>query len=174
MNRWKMRCLVAASHLLLAGMWLAGTLFGIRYARFIVLDAAAKRAIKRGAIEKANTRARELLALAENYPEDWNYGNAVHHGHLVLGRVALALGDAERAKEELLAAGSTPGSPQLNSFGPNMCLAEELLRAGAREVVLQYFDLCGRFWKMERGRLAAWTADVNDGRIPAFGPNLLY
>jgi len=35
-------------------------------------------------------------------------------------------GKVEDAKHYLLEAGKTPGSPQLNSFGPDMSLAEEL------------------------------------------------
>jgi hypothetical protein len=78
------------------------------------------------------------------------------------------------AGRELLEAGKTPGSPQLNSFGPNMALARDLLVAGQRVVVLQYFKLCGAFWESERGRLAEWMADADAGRVPAFGANLVY
>ena len=174
MSRWKLWVLGAASIVVRVVTWTAGTVFRIRYARFVMLDSAAKRAVERGALDTASVRAGELLALADGYPQDWNYGNAIHDGHLVLGRVALALGDVEKAKDELLAAGRTPGSPQLNSFGPNMRLAEDLLRVGERDVVLQYFELCDTFWEMNRGRLSQWSAEVQDGRAPTFGPNLVY
>jgi hypothetical protein len=49
---------------------------------------------------------------------------------MVLGQVALRRGDAKKAASFLLAAGKTWGSPQLNSFGPNMPLANDLLAAG--------------------------------------------
>jgi len=140
----------------------------------MALGSAAERAVERGATEKARSLARQLLARADANREDWTYGNAIHQGHLVLGRVALAVGDIETAKEELLAAGRTPGSPQLDSFGPNMRLAKDLLEVGERDAVLRYFELCGTFWKLHRERLAAWTADVKEGRPPAFGPNLVY
>jgi hypothetical protein len=140
----------------------------------MALASAAKRAVERGATDKAKSLASELLALADANRGDWTYGNAVHHGHLVLGRVALAVGDVATAKEELLAAGRTPGSPQLDSFGPNMRLAKDLLEVGERDAVLRYFELCGTFWKLHPERLAAWTADVKEGRQPMFGPNLVY
>ena len=68
-----------------------------------------------------------------------------------------------------MAAGATPGSPQLNSFGPNMTLAKELLEKGQSEVVLQYLALCKKFWKMDRGQLDEWSATIRGGGIPDFG-----
>ncbi|MEI6198193.1 MAG: hypothetical protein WCS42_28075, partial [Verrucomicrobiota bacterium] len=55
-------------------------------------------------------------------------------------------GKPDEAAKYLLAAGKTPGSPQLNSFGPDFALAKELLILGQKEVVLQYLDLVGNFW----------------------------
>ena len=77
-------------------------------------------------------------------------------------------------KEHLIEAGKSPGSPQMNSFGPNMTLARDLIVKGDRETVLQYFELCRKFWKMDYGKLNQWTQDVKAGRTPAFGANLVY
>ena len=41
-----------------------------------------------------------------------------------------------------------PGSPQLNSFGPIMSLAEELLEQGEPDTVLEFFAECRKFWKL--------------------------
>ncbi|MFN2464023.1 MAG: tetratricopeptide repeat protein [Candidatus Dormibacteria bacterium] len=119
------------------------------------------------------TKARRYaqLALASS-PENWNRGNAIHDGHMVLGRVLLRSGDVRGAERELKAAGTTPGSPQLNSFGPNMSLANDLLVRGSKDAVLVYFDECAVFWKDRR--LAQWRADVVAGRTPTFGGNLVY
>jgi hypothetical protein len=62
----------------------------------------------------------------------------------------------------------------MNSFGPNMSLAKDLLEKGEREVVLEYFELCRKFWKLHTGRLDDWSRDVKAGRIPDFGANLVY
>lgn len=80
----------------------------------------------------------------------------------------------DEARARLLAAGRAPSSPQLGSFGPNLALAQELLAAGEEGAVLEYFKLCGKTWKMGREKLRAWTRDVNAGRPPDFGANLLY
>jgi hypothetical protein len=146
------------------------------YARMLGLRGTAEFALRVGELDRAAALARELLAIAERFRADFDYGNAVHHGHLLLGRVALRRGDRSAAGEELLAAGRTRGSPQLNSFGPNMGLARELLHAGDREVVLQYFELCSKFWMPPFGteRLAEWAAQVRSGTVPDFKANLIY
>ncbi|MGZ5034575.1 MAG: hypothetical protein ACXWAC_15365 [Usitatibacter sp.] len=121
---------------------------------------------------RADALADELLAIAPQQRNDWNFGNAIHMAHLAKGHMALKRGDREAARRSLLAAGDTPGSPQLNTFGPNMNLADELLRAGDREVVLAYIEKLGRFWKMDRGALRKWTEMIREGRHPNFAMNL--
>lgn len=102
----------------------------------------------------------------------WDYGNAIHHGNLIMGRLALHADDTKKAKSYLMAAGKTPGSPQLDSFGPNMTLAKELLEKGEKQAVLNYFALCGKFW--DSPELQQWTKEVRKGEIPDFGGNLTY
>jgi len=120
--------------------------------------------------EDANT----VLSVAEKYRSDWNYGNAVHKAHLALGRLALRNGDIEQAKHFLIEAGKTPGSPQLNSFGPNMLLAKELLEKGETAAVLEYLDLCGKFWRSDFGSLSTWKKLIVEGKQPNFLANLFY
>ena len=143
--------------------------------RFYALADLAKTAFDAGALDKALQYANELLALAPAYPKDWNYGNAVFVSNMVIGRVALKRdSNLAMARTLLLASGKTPGSPQLNSFGPNMSLARDLLNAGDRDTVLEFFAECGKFWKDQSGRLNAWTAQVKGGGVPEFGANLKY
>jgi tetratricopeptide (TPR) repeat protein len=134
----------------------------------------AKSAYEAGDVVKAKKYAGELLTTGTKDPQNWNYGNAIHHGNNVLGRIALQEGKTPQADEFLLKAGGTPGSPQLNSFGPNMCLAKELLEAGQKDTVLQYFEACRKFWKNGGKQLDDWTALVKGGSVPEFGGNLMY
>lgn len=92
----------------------------------------------------------------------------------MLGRIALKEGKTEEAKQHLIAAGKSPGSPTMDTFGPNMSLARDLLKMGERDVVLQYFELCRAFWKDDFGKLNEWSRDVKAGKIPDFGANLVY
>jgi tetratricopeptide (TPR) repeat protein len=137
--------------------------------RFYRLDDVAEAALEAGELDKAGAYAQELLDAAPKYESNWNYGNAIHDGNLVLGRIALQAGNVQKAGEFLLKAGETRGSPQLDSFGPDMRLAKELLENGQRDVVVKYFDLCGRFWEMGQDRLRSWRSDVEQGRVPEFG-----
>lgn len=142
--------------------------------RFYALGDMASDAFEAGDMPKAEQYATELLQAAPEFKKNWNYGNAVHRGNIILGRVALRRGDINGAKQYLLAAGDTPGSPQLGSFGPNMALAKELLERGEREVVLNYLQSCAKFWKMGAAKLQDWIATVKSGGTPEFGANLLY
>lgn len=141
---------------------------------FDKLPDLAKRAFAAGEIDKSESYAQQLLKMARDYPKSWNYGNAIFHGNAILGRVALKRGNVKEADQYLLAAGATPGSPQLDSFGPNMSLAKELLEKDQTDVVLQFFKLCAKFWEMDYGKLDQWNADVRQGKIPSFGANLKY
>jgi hypothetical protein len=123
---------------------------------------------------EVRSHASEVLKIAPKYPKDWNYGNAIHKGNLALGRLALREGKVGQAGEFLLLAGRTPGSPQLDSFGPNMVLAKELFEKGERQKVLAYFALCAKFWKSDRGQLKMWSVQVKAGQEPEFGPNRLF
>ena len=132
----------------------------------------AWQALAAGDLGEAERRAQEMLAAS--VARDWNQGNLIHHAHLVLGHVRLQQGDVAGAEEHLLAAGRTPGSPQLNSFGPNMSLAHALLEAGRDETVLAYLRECATFWDARSSEIPKWEASVRAGEIPLFGANLLY
>jgi hypothetical protein len=142
--------------------------------RFYALNHAARNALQAGNVRDAEALANELAQLAPKYANDWNYGNAIQDANQVLGRIALAKDDVAEAKRRLLASADSKGSPQMNSFGPNLQLAKALLEKGEREVVLEYFQRCSKFWTLGQDRLAEWTALVKQGEIPEFGANLAY
>jgi len=142
--------------------------------RLYLITKIAPTALAAGETAKATAYSQSLLSQAPEMPNDWNYGNAIHVAHLVLGHIALSSGDVAEAKRQLLQAGDTTGSPQLNSFGPNMRLAQELLAKEEREVVLQYFELCAKFWGDRQGLLKKWKSMILEGAKPDFGANLGY
>ena len=138
-----------------------------------LLEGLGKAALAAGEVEKAREYAESMLSRSSR---GWNRGNLIHHGHLTLGTIALAEGRLEEARNRLISAGRTPGAPTLNSFGPNMALAKELVELGEREIVLEYFELCSKFWNTDRAKnqLRTWSEQVRSGRMPDFGANLIY
>jgi hypothetical protein len=147
---------------------------GTEEKRFYALNTAAKGSFRDGRIDDARKYAEELSALTPKFEGDWNYGNAVQDVHVVLGRIAVVEGRLEDAKRHLLEAGRSPGSPQMDTFGPNMSLAKDLVERGERDTVVAYFELCRKFWDLENGRLDQWRRDVEAGKTPDFGANLNY
>jgi hypothetical protein len=135
--------------------------------RSILLQDLAWNAVALEEWENATTLAERVLGSAEACRGTWQYGNAIHHGHMVLGEVALARGELDRAEEELQAAGTTPGSPQLDTFGPRLGLAGALARLGRREAVIKYLESCRKFWT-HRPELPEWVAALQRGELPGF------
>lgn len=113
----------------------------------------------------------------------WDYGNVIYAANQLLGRVALREGRLKEARDYLRKAGQSPGSPQLNSFGPDNQLARELLLHGEpadREAVLDYVTDCAHFGPTPRAndarseraiadhlkRLDQWKDTIRAGKIP--------
>ena len=121
--------------------------------------------------------------LAGNATTNWNYGNIVYDAHSLLGCIALRQADRASAREELRAAGQTPGSPQLDSFGPRFDLARELLNGGDtadREAVVAFLDDIAKFWAnpdkaasyykadalKKQQQVETWKTAIRAGQIP--------
>lgn len=138
-----------------------------------LLEGLGNAALAAGEIQKARNYAESMLSRSS---QSWNDGNLVHHGHLILGRIALVEGRLEEAKERLVLAGGTTGAPNLSTFGPNMALAKELLERGEKEIVLEYFELCSVFWNTDsaKDKLRRWSEQVAEGSLPDFGAILGY
>jgi len=138
------------------------------------LPNAAQAAFESGDYELAAAYSREGLTLALDPEYVASNADAIHYGNIVLGRIALRRGDMGVASAHLLKAAEVRDSPHLATFGPNMMLARELLENGERKSVLEYFDLCGKFWTSDERKLSHWRASVLSGGVPDFGANLHY
>jgi hypothetical protein len=145
------------------------------------LDAALALAFVESGTRLAEARALADSLLAANTVTNWNYGNLIYSMHSLLGRIALREADLTQARHHLEESGKTPGSPQLNSFGPDFVLARELLEKGEREAVLAHLDRVEAFWaKPDRNppgpltghhqkELSAWRQAIQAGQIPTDG-----
>ena len=134
--------------------------------RFYRMDGEIKAALANKAYDIVAALAHEYLELASRFPCNWNFGNAIHDAHSALGLVELGRGDQPAAVRMLLAASKSPGSPQLDSFGPGMRLADELLSRGERAAISAYLRGVQSFWKMDDGELARWIGILERGGRP--------
>lgn len=137
-----------------------------RLNRFYSLDEQIKTAYKANDFGKVKELAKENLGLAAVYRCNWNFGNAIHDTNRVLGLVSLKSGDIDTAADYLLKAGKSTGSPQLNSFGPELDLANELLQLGKVDAVKSYLKDIKSFWEMDNGQVDAWLAEIEKGGKP--------
>lgn len=119
-----------------------------------------------------------IASLRSELPEDpldWNYGNVFHKLMTLSGLQALIKeDDLALAKSCLIMSSQIQGSPQLNSFGPNMLLAKSLLDRGEFETVELYLEQCKSFWEMGTTTLDNWIGEVRAHKIPDFSANLNY
>lgn len=136
--------------------------------RFYQLTTLAQAAYQAGEFTKAEAYAKELLETAPKFKADWNYGNAIYTGNSVLGLIALSHDNVGAARDYLLAASQTPGSPQLNSFGPDFILAKQLLERGEKETVLAALKNISKFWKSREDKLKEWQENISEGKMPDF------
>ena len=140
--------------------------------RSSLLEELAEAAFRAERYEDARTYATSMLQSEPGRSGPYSDESGIHKANIILGRLALLEDDVALASYHLLEAGKVEGSAPLGSFGPNMRLAAELLERGEKDVVLEYFELCSKFWPSEK--LADWAAMVKGGRMPDFGGNLVY
>lgn len=137
-----------------------------RLNRFYALGDLIETSYVTNDLTTANKLALEYLELAAEYPKNWNYGNAVHDANRFLGLICLRNGNIDAAEQHLVKAGKSTGSPQLNTFGPELDLANEILKHGRVEPVRQYLQDIKKFWRMDNGQVAKWLASIEKGDKP--------
>jgi hypothetical protein len=134
--------------------------------RFYSLGRDIESAYFAGSDNQVKMLVAEYLNLASRYRCNWNYGNAIHDANRYLGLVSLRRGNIEEADEFLLRSGKSPGSPQLDTFGPDLDLADELLKQGQIVPVRQYLIDVKSFWKPGNAEIDRWVAAISAGKKP--------
>ncbi len=132
--------------------------------RLYMLTKMPKAAINAQLPFKTSAYAIELLELAKQFENNWNYGNAIYEGNVALGKVALDDNNLALAKHYLQKAGETTSSPQLSSFGPDLSLAQEFLARGERKTVLEFLEKIELIW--QSSLVKNWIKQLQDGGCP--------
>tara|TARA_B110001454_G_C12723312_1_gene436647 strand:+ start:63432 stop:64088 length:657 start_codon:yes stop_codon:yes gene_type:complete len=147
------------------------TELGMHY--FYSLSERLKRAVKSKDCPKMQSLAGELLAVAPYYSSNWNYGNAIFDGHMAYASCEAKDKKFDSAIHHMTEAAKTPGSPQLNTFGPpyhDMSVLSDLLREGKKAEVVAFLNSLKRFWDLEFSQeyFDVWDKEIEAGRIPKF------
>ncbi len=137
-----------------------------RLARFYQLGDELQAAYARKNDRELAEHAKEFLDLAAVYRCNWNYGNAIHDANRYLGLSSLRAGKVDEAAAYLVLAAKSTGSPQLDTFGPELDLANALLKRGKTQAVIEYLQGVHRFWEMDNGQIGRWIAAISKGEKP--------
>lgn len=136
-----------------------------RLSRFYNIENLIMKAYQAGNIEQTRALIKENLRLAKIYRCNWNYGNAIHDSNRLLGLIALSEGNSSNAAKYLIESGKSSGSPQLDSFGPNLDLANQLLVAGKTEEVIEYLNDITLFWDDHETLIDEWITQIEGGDL---------
>lgn len=144
--------------------------------RFYVLEELINKHFINGDFIKARKLANEYLVMASIHNENWNYGNAIYDANRILGLMSLKEGKIEEATNFLLKSSESTGSPQLDTFGPDLELANLLLKEGKTEEIKIYLANIKQFWEMDNGVVQEWLQQIELGESPElnrFGKHLI-
>ena len=134
-----------------------------RLSHFYEMEDLINSAYETRDFDRVKELVKENLDLAAIYRCNWNYGNAVHDSNRILGFIALENNDITQAATYLMEAGKSTGSPQLDSFGPNLDLANELLLHGQTEAVVDYLLGVRKFWDGKESMIDEWIQKIRSG-----------
>jgi hypothetical protein len=144
--------------------------------RFYALNELMDKQFTKSNYYNARKLANEYLQLALLHNQNWNYGNAIHDANRILGLMSLNEGNIEEAAAFLLKSSESRGSPQLDTFGPELDLANLLLKEGKTVEVKTYLTNIKNFWEMDNGVVTEWLDQIELGKSPElnrFGQHLI-
>jgi hypothetical protein len=97
--------------------------------------------------DRSTERDARTLADTPSNPNEYDLGQTL------LGRLAIARGNAAEAKRRLLASLKPPAKFKNPVFEPNMTLAQDIYDAGDKDAVLEFLEASRNVWKFDRGRI---------------------
>jgi len=142
-----------------------------RYHQFQLYINLAKAAYLAGRDGKATRYAKRILK--DVSVDDLSSNEAQHEGHTILGLVALKSNDVGAAKKHLIDSVSfTECQKPIGSYRTSMSLSKALLDRDERNVVLEYLDICAKFWDGKKEKIQTWKNQITEGKTPRFGTHL--
>jgi beta-lactamase regulating signal transducer with metallopeptidase domain len=120
-------------------------------------------------IDGAESKAKELLAMAERNPNDADRGTSIFYANLALTAELLRRGKKQEAVRYLLAASDAPPTDRLRHGDILMNTPRELVDWGEREAVAKFLERCAQFNKNGKN-MAEWAAQIRKGINPQLIP----
>jgi hypothetical protein len=124
--------------------------------------------------EEAKDISTKYVQMAAKFQNHWNYGNAIYYGNMYKGLLVLKENSIKEAAISLIESAKTPGSPQLNSFGPNTLLADKMYKLGRVAEVKEFLELCRLFWLLGSSKIDEWVEAIDSNQPPNFASHFLY
>jgi hypothetical protein len=122
----------------------------------------ARAAFVAGEHVQAATSAGHLLLEASTVDPQSLYC-ASHWAHVIFGRLALTVNNVTAARLHLEAASRDNHHFGLGQFGPDLCLASELLDRGESLIVIEYLGSCKRWLPEAADEFSAWQRGIEQG-----------
>jgi hypothetical protein len=130
-------------------------------------------AISKAAWNLARLYAEDALRLAPKFRQDPDYGTAVFKANIVLGTVALRLGDKRSAVRYMLEASKAPASEELQYWQVpplTLKLLGYLLKYGERDTVVEFLERFTQTKVADRSSLLAAADQIKKGFRPDWYP----
>ena len=136
---------------------------------------------RRAFLRRLHARVAVLLAAVSARPQQHD-PRLTRRTRVRERRLAIRDGDVRSAEKYLVASGriDEQGDAVLDSYGPNLSLALEVLKHGdrqSRQAVVRFLDEIKIFWENTPAPFDWWKAQITTGEIPNFmavGVNLYY
>ena len=136
---------------------------------------------RRAFLRRLHARVAVLLAAVSARPQQHD-PRLTRRTRVRERRLAILDGDVRSAEKYLAASGriDEQGDAVLDSYGPNLSLALEVLKHGdrqSRQAVVRFLDEIKIFWENTPAPFDWWKAQITTGEIPNFmavGVNLYY
>lgn len=120
---------------------------------------------------EARSQALYLIERHESQPKNELYIFGLHDSHITIGRLFLRDGNLEKAKEALTQSLRVPTTPALQTLGPRMTLAADLLAQKEKQAVMNYLDQAEKIWTQNdtaKKKISIWRQEIAAGKIPLF------
>ena len=116
--------------------------------------------------------ANSCLSAVDADPNSIETGWVEHIAYTFFGLYHLHFNDVDKAVGDLHKSIDVRPSPVLKSFGPSMCLAQQLLEVDRFDDVQGYLKRCKQTWLFPFSffKLRRWMKKVGNREVPDFGP----